>query len=1655
MSVRLGNDNSNQSNPHSIRSSSNRHEFASRTDKKHTSENNWLIDYLVPLMSETNRAVPINGFVHLLMIFWIMVQIFFGSFFELHPNAAIPKEMGIFQKVVFLGMDGSKSAMIPAFIVHTCICAITGLFIIGACIDFAFNHEYRKPILIVIRYWHGNLYNMCIIPNFLYFFHAIGSYVVNQTPLSIFFIVIGTLVFIYTLLHLNYLTVVLCHTPFLSNIVEMIWRPKPLFQTITIYAFSIGTQGFFYTFSDWVKLTPQIVTICVAPLTFYNLLNHPFSHTLNNSIWVSFPIPIIVSSLLSMIYNYASNIFPVYLLYAIPAIILIISTIISYIIMTFKRKSIVKKLSYYSINEDNETISDEMKFEYLNIHFLNKNQGFYALQVGVEEACDLFLDFSLSRHLINRFPEDSSLLIFNIWVISFFPGETNVLHSYITLAFRILDLSYEDTILFFQLHRVHIFRQSSASKEATVDFSKIRRITDSCVSQSCHFWKNLANPTMEIDQTSIEHLTKLHRQADQVWYEVLDKYPNNSRFANEYSRFLLDSKCDFNEAVKWHQRALAIEGGKRFQTDRMFRCFIQMFPHYLKKGIVDSKGCLRKHKSIKRDDDSSSSNMKYTNNSQNATDTMDSDDQIDMEMAANYLPQLQLRFALQNFTQQLTSDVSNKVMIYAVVRLIVTIVYVTAAVLVIHDCFEEKSAVFTQLSNFNNIEFSTSIMSVQIAWLLFSSYNTTYVPNVPMIKQILGNVDDIPYYIDYSQDHRNESYWQSRDGLQNINIFAKQLYESYAMDLGAIDRLADIYSEYRVRNAYCYTNATFYYDIDSVTIDFLIRGFFTNILKQVGAKTVKINGWPNSDNYCELFIQNWHLQEVYINLSERFSSAFARQMFEELNPNSGYEFSPDPQMQVLSSTDQVIVTCSFFLSFTPFLLLFLSLPSISSLSHGIKTEHETYLQALKGVGTDECIKASTPIQSDAVKTNSEINFTNNLTKNSCPMWLISFITSLVIITLIVAITVYTMTLSGDLDTLREQFNVFAIQRNLIYDLGRDSLYLVFASSIENSSFYFVDNGTTEEVGNFTWVKSPGISKFISNTLEKYNVIQSMIQLGFQNVKSAIGFNKDADDYRFEEVCTPKMNSKFEVDYYKCISFDRLLAYFVNQIKLVQATYGSMNMFSQQVYTITHMLDSRLALGFQRILELYREKFDQNLSLYKVLTIAALVVALLLAIASFLTELIILSGIMRQLDTFKSIVMKLNPISFVSTISIMSLFNKSKNRNENSIKSAAQAVFHTSHNAMISMNADGIIEHLNDSATKIFGYTPEQMLGQNLKLLINPETSANNSQLFYTMQLMTSGQCSLINESKILGQRDDGTSVPLLITLLGFSSNDRVAESFALICVDQTQEEMQIQAVENAKRQSELILLQILPKDIITRLNRGDQDISFTVNSASIIFIDIEKFSIYSASLSANDIMTNLSKIFTTFDKIVASFELITKIKLIGDIYMAAGGLFSPDLEPNQHANQVLQFSLQALEAIEELNIQLNASLQVRIGINSGGPLIAGVLGTDRPLFDIIGDPINIAARLQSTDVPGLVQISQGCYDLVANGPYKIEQRGEIELKGKGKRMTYLVYPQHDDYGGLISSSSRVSLVAGEDELHKSHELLTSILSNSFEIKQKR
>ncbi|KAL0481907.1 adenylate cyclase [Acrasis kona] len=214
-----------------------------------------------------------------------------------------------------------------------------------------------------------------------------------------------------------------------------------------------------------------------------------------------------------------------------------------------------------------------------------------------------------------------------------------------------------------------------------------------------------------------------------------------------------------------------------------------------------------------------------------------------------------------------------------------------------------------------------------------------------------------------------------------------------------------------------------------------------------------------------------------------------------------------------------------------------------------------------------------------------------------------------------------------------------------------------------------------------------------------------------------------------------------------------------------------------------------------------------------------------------------------------------------------------------------------------------------------------------------------------------------------------------------------------------------------KKKSDDILLNILPRPIVNRMTKLNQtNIADRVDSVSVLFADICGFTVLSQTMSADNLVSFLNLIFCSFDKL-AMLHGCEKIKTIGDCYLAEAGLLSHE---DDHSSTIIDFALDILEEIQSEYIQSRHSLCMRIGINTG-PVVAGVIGFSKYTYDIWGDSVNTAQRMESHGVAGKIQISESTYNHLGNkaNNYIISDRGIINVKGKGKMRTYLINSKKD------------------------------------------
>lgn len=209
-------------------------------------------------------------------------------------------------------------------------------------------------------------------------------------------------------------------------------------------------------------------------------------------------------------------------------------------------------------------------------------------------------------------------------------------------------------------------------------------------------------------------------------------------------------------------------------------------------------------------------------------------------------------------------------------------------------------------------------------------------------------------------------------------------------------------------------------------------------------------------------------------------------------------------------------------------------------------------------------------------------------------------------------------------------------------------------------------------------------------------------------------------------------------------------------------------------------------------------------------------------------------------------------------------------------------------------------------------------------------------------------------------------------------------------------------LQRERARSERLLLNILPHPIAERLKQTPSTIADGFAEVTVLFADLVGFTQLSASIPADQLVITLNRVFTAFDALAARHG-VEKIKTIGDAYMAAAGVPSPSTD---HVETIARMALDMVTALEEANRELGLALQIRIGINTG-PVVAGVIGAHRFIYDMWGDTVNVASRMESTGHPGRIQVTAEVHARLA-GRFRFEPRGEVSVKGKGTLTTYFL-----------------------------------------------
>ena len=270
---------------------------------------------------------------------------------------------------------------------------------------------------------------------------------------------------------------------------------------------------------------------------------------------------------------------------------------------------------------------------------------------------------------------------------------------------------------------------------------------------------------------------------------------------------------------------------------------------------------------------------------------------------------------------------------------------------------------------------------------------------------------------------------------------------------------------------------------------------------------------------------------------------------------------------------------------------------------------------------------------------------------------------------------------------------------------------------------------------------------------------------------------------------------------------------------------------------------------------------------------------------------------------------------------------------------------------------------------------------------------------------------------IIGKTVDGRPVHLTCNVIAMNSEGAVeegdgsqVEKLAIILEDCTQFYVRKQMITQEQCLAQDLLLQVLPRRLVHFfMDANYEGFSFVAQTATIGCLDVnfEKDQDDKLSLTKEKLQL-ASDLLKIFDEEIADFDLLCKVRSFGTSFVFAGGLISELNKPEKHAEQAAKYALKMISLVDDLSKKTDYNIKVTAGIHTGGPVVAGVIENQKPMFQVIGSVMEIASQMTITDIPMQVQVTRAVYELIFTAGFHIIERGDTEIRGGQKITTYLI-----------------------------------------------
>ncbi|KAK8890108.1 hypothetical protein M9Y10_034868 [Tritrichomonas musculus] len=1333
----------------------------------------------------------------------------------------------------------------------------------------------------------------------------------------------------------------------------------------------IFLQPLFMGIENWGFLSVVVFHLIIVIYEIIQQTYLPFQFAFSNIIFSGILYAMIAQNIfVAIVYMFFIDLERKWLI-IVYAAILVVSIIISSIVYSQLKSRKEKKLFYngktntvmgIKVNSDNIRLTDEEKVERFSQMKLESTQNsLFYLHYGLHDMSDMFLDMSLIQYIVqNERTKDNVINCLRFVII--FPTHIRIANQLMYILKKMGGFSLFDQYIIFQVRKIRILRQSSSSLQSTEQLHEISRLNQACQSKVSNFFgRRTANCGI---------LTNIYKSVSNVnglFKESLVSYANSTLYRDEYVNFLIDGQSDFTAAISETRKREMLETGTSYAKDICFRSFVVSYESYLRDKVLNSKGqfisAIRPDGSISMQTDT-----KHTSSSGEL------ELRVEEEIGKTIINQARIRIAMQNAIRCKKANFSKVMIFYLILSLILSIILFSVMFGLLFNYFDHRysSTQRSMKSSYTLMYFVTSNLANLLAW---GNQTGNFVFGSNREKQWYTHESPYRGFLDYNLTFSQNALWFQKRA-QRMYIDLTSDFSSFALessDRESVQKMSSPLVNPSVNLTLCYDGSP----AKKVTTGLAMAFTFIHVSQASLAKNTDYATWFSQNNdFCHAISINSDIASAM----NEFRLGIVDE--EKKNAKDVKKF-----LNLLTIIIPIVYFIYGFILFIIFAMLYMH-------------EVQNFATSILGFEKATLEDAASSLNLRNKARNGEKSDMNQNQEHSSNYLIVLYIVAY--FCLMACILVLFIVDSKNAETLNIRF-----QSTTIWSL-RSSVRMPFTLISLQSLLLalFITPGKRSVETNITNAKREleTYRGFVDFVVENSNFL---IQ-GDSETEELIGFDSVIDDIITKTQCEPDPGNVSMHETYRCNSLNQLIYYYdrlSNDIAIEISKYDGY-VYGKMPGEIPHLVLNHIIPDSITLNERFDHLVVSFLENFKTSHIIFYIIQLIVIVIIFIVGFLLWKHFNNAYDTALLLLRRVSPVAVVSNTKLLKYILDISSNDKVNVMSTSESIVKNSLSSIICIGKMKTIEIVNKSVSSMLGYTPDQVLGQNIENIFDDESAFIVNQ---KIDLMMAKQCPLYYESHIMCVNDNNMKVPCMIMMIGIE-NDENELSFVIVLNEESELIEQQKKAEEAKASSEKLLYNILPRSIVTRINAGEKDISFTVEKATICFIDFVKFSEHSAHLTPKEIMGHLSAFFGAYDEIIMKYEHLMKIKLIGDVYMCAGGLFSPDIQPSVHAEQMIGFALDALTAIDELNVKLSTLLTVRIGINTGGPIIAGVLGTDKPVFDIIGDPINIASRLQSTDIPGQIQISKDTYEIIGSNDFNIEPRGEVFLKGKGNQMVYIVKP---------------------------------------------